>query len=300
MVTTTQRVLVHYDSTTIVTTTQMTLVTIASSSMASTTQMVPITIASLTMATTQTVAPDPSPSLSSNSFSFPLHNVFDHIYLGELCHSSLVLEVASPIAKNDVHIEEMERLHQTSWEVVENTTVYDATATLSDDVEHDHSKLWELVKSPKISYANVTRSSLVEYDDMHEISVELLPIPTNHIVEHDDVQSSSPRGPLFVRTIDDSMVALDVMRRSHDGVVVFKQATTHIGLAQTSQIEVHSNPRIQQDMELWRRILDYEKKSAEMPFILVLTRKQKQHLKKTIVDKPYKTRSTGDNSSTDQ
>jgi len=42
------------------------------------------------------------------------------------------------------------------------------------------------------------------------------------------------------------------------------------------------------------------KKSVESPFLPVLTRKQKQHLKKIIVGKPYKTRSTGNNSTSDQ
>ena len=51
-------------------------------------------------------------------------------------------------------------------------------------------------------------------------------------------------------------------------------------------------------MELWHRIREYDQKS-ELPFIPVLTKKQKQHLKKTIVGKPYKTRSMGDASPTD-
>jgi len=37
--------------------------------------------------------------------------------------------------------------------------------------------------------------------------------------------------------------------------------------------------------------VNMKKKSVEMPFIQVLSKKQKQHLKKTIVGKPYKTRS---------
>jgi len=53
-------------------------------------------------------------------------------------------------------------------------------------------------------------------------------------------------------------------------------------------------------MELWRRIRDYDKKPVETPFIPVLTRKQKQHLKKTILGKSFNSRSMGDNSSTDQ
>jgi len=64
--------------------------------------------------------------------------------------------------------------------------------------------------------------------------------------------------------------------------------------------EVHSSARIQHDLELWRRVKEYDQKAAEVPFIPMLTRKQKQHLKKTTISKPYKTRSTGDNSTSDQ
>jgi len=64
---------------------------------------------------------------------------------------------------------------------------------------------------------------------------------------------------------------------------------------ESSQIE-----SLVQDMELWRCIHEYDQKSPELPFIPVLIKKQKQHLKKTTVGKPYKTRCRGDTSSTDQ
>jgi len=72
-------------------------------------------------------------------------------------------------------------------------------------------------------------------------------------------------------------------------------------LVVTAQEDINSNSRIHQDMELCHRIRDYDKKSAEMPFIPVLTKKQKQHLKKTNVGKPpYNTRSRGDTFPTNQ
>ena len=37
--------------------------------------------------------------------------------------------------------------------------------------------------------------------------------------------------------------------------------------------EVHSGARIQHDMELWRRVKEYDQKAAEVPFIPMLTRK---------------------------
>jgi len=37
----------------------------------------------------------------------------------------------------------------------------------------------------------------------------------------------------------------------------------------------HSNPLIQQDLDLWQRIKDYDQRAAENPFVPVLSRKQK-------------------------
>lgn len=42
--------------------------------------------------------------------------------------------------------------------------------------------------------------------------------------------------------------------------LVLKQDAAHDGLAQAAQIEFHSNLRIQQDMELWQRVREYDKK----------------------------------------
>jgi hypothetical protein len=59
-------------------------------------------------------------SLSSNTFSFPLHNVVDIISPEELPHTMSVLEAVSPVAHVDVHSEREEQLHLTSREVLEN------------------------------------------------------------------------------------------------------------------------------------------------------------------------------------
>jgi len=55
-------------------------------------------------------------------------------------------------------------------------------------------------------------------------------------------------------------MAQDVVERSHDGVEVLEKVAVPVGLAQTKLPEVHNNPRIQHDMELWRHIRDYDKK----------------------------------------
>jgi len=73
----------------------------------------------------------------------------------------------------------------------------------------------------------------------------------------------------------------------------------HDGTTLPVVTEVHSSARIQHDLELWRRVKEYDQRAAEVPFIPVLTRKQKQHHKNTTIGKPYKTCSTGDNSTSD-
>lgn len=122
-----------------------------------------------------------------------------------------------------MHSEEVERLHQTSREQLENPTVNDVTATLLDDVEHNHSNQRGLVESPKGSYVHVPHSSSIEHDDVHEVYVELLQVHTYHSVEHDDVESGSPGGPLVVHSVDASLVVPEAVKRSHDGVEIFEQ-----------------------------------------------------------------------------
>jgi len=65
----------------------------------------------------------PVSDVSANSFSFPLHNVFDNIATDELAVSRPVLEVVSPVAYDDVQPVEVVRSHQTLREVLENPTV---------------------------------------------------------------------------------------------------------------------------------------------------------------------------------
>jgi hypothetical protein len=111
-------------------------------------------------------------NISSNSFSFPLQNVFGHISVDELPFPRPVLEVVSPVAHVDVQPVEVVRSHQTSREVLENPAVNDATDSLLDGVEHNHVCPRELLESPKGAREHVIHSSSVEHDDMHELSAE--------------------------------------------------------------------------------------------------------------------------------
>jgi len=68
--------------------------------------------------------------------------------------------------------------------------------------------------------------------------------------------------------------------------------------------EKHNNARVQHDIELWNRIKEYDKRAAEeASFIPILTRKQKQNLKKQLTEgqQPCKTtRPRGAESSSQQ
>jgi len=183
----------------------------------------------------------------------------------------------------------------------------------SNVVEHEHTDPREREKIPKVSYATATLSSLVENNDVHKISVELVssytcrdvsPVQTDqHVVAHDDVHLSSPAGPLIVWSIHvESFTVINVEGRSNVvATTTVTQAAYSDRLVSTGHEDIHSNWRIQQDMELWRCICEYDKESVKMPFTLVLSKKQKYHLKKMTIGKPaYKIRSRGAPSPTNQ
>jgi len=184
---------------------------------------------------------------------------------------------------------------------LEIPTIDDVSVALPDGVEHNHSSPQELVESPKGSHEHVPHSSLVEHDNVHEVSVEFVQVQKDAFVEHADMQAGSRSSPLITNAVDVASVILVFVESSLDGLEIFAQEVDpENGLERTAMPEVHSNSRIQHDMELWRCVRDYDKKSSESPFLPVLTRKQKQHLKMTIVGKPYKTCSTGSHSSSDE
>ena len=75
---------------------------------------------------------------------------------------------------------------------------------------------------------------------------------------------------------DSSAIVTHVVGSDEDGnMVLFVHENTH------------SSPRIHHDLELWRRIREYDAKAAEMPFTPVFSKKQKQQIKKQFhVGKP--------------
>jgi len=234
---------------------------------------VSVAVATTTMVT-QTALAESIQTFSSNSFRFALHNVTDHVPQGELPRpSSPVLEFVSPVAHVDMHSEEEEQLQMEPREVVKNPNNSDATAALSDVVEQEHSRSRELVESRKVSDANATLASPVATDDVQERSAELVSsasdrevspiLHDHHVVEHSDVQSKSPVGPISVRPILVEPVVNNIEVRPLEVSTASEVlAATSGNLVSEAHVEIHSNPWIQQVMELWHRIHEYDKKNA--------------------------------------
>jgi len=157
----------------------------------------------------------------------------------------------------------------------------------------------ERVESPKGARESVPHSSPVEHDDMNEVPVDFFQEHADDFVAQEVEHSGSRNISHVDRPIDPHVTSHEASDGFLDGGVGH-EISTQDGTSLPVVTEIHSSARIQQDLELWRRIKEYDQKAAEDSFIPVLTRKQKQHLKKTTIGKPYKTRSTGVNSTSDQ
>lgn len=286
-VTTTQRVPVSAAPTSLVLTSLAIPDPIYSPTLNFSSQVGPISIVTSTVATSQTDVPVSMPSLSSNSFGFPLHNVFDIISPEELPRVIPVLEVVSPIAQVDVH-PGAERLHQTSREELENPTLDVVTVTLSDDVENNRSSPRKLVESPKGYHERVPHSSPDEHNEVHEVSVESVQVQTNNVVEHVDVHSGSGHSLVSPAIVERSLA----VSASMPTTIQEEQLVTEL-----QQQEVHPSKNIQHGLDLWVRVREYDERSAVEDFTPVLTRKQKQKIKiqQVIAKQPTKTRSRGGN-----
>ncbi|AES77634.1 DUF4283 domain protein [Medicago truncatula] len=182
-------------------------------------------------------------SLSSNTFSFPLHNVFDKISPGEFPHTMQVLEVVSPAAHVDVHSESAEQLHLTSREVLENPTMDDVSGLLSDEVDHNRSSPKELEESPKGSIESAPHSShVVEHQEVHEGSVESMQVQTDIVVEHDDVHAGSHALKSLVVVEPPSVVSGSIHTAKEQDVVILQKQ------------EVHPSKNIHHGLDLWARV----------------------------------------------
>ena len=114
MVTTSQRVPVIYAPAKLAPPSHAISASIPSHSITSSSHMGPVDTFTSSMATSQTKVRVPNTSLSSTSFSFPLHNVVNSISSGKFPQATPVLEIVSPVAHDDVHSDRVERSHLTS------------------------------------------------------------------------------------------------------------------------------------------------------------------------------------------
>jgi hypothetical protein len=126
----------------------------------------------------------------------------------------------------------------------------------------------EVVDVPKVPDATATFSTPVMHDVVQVISNQLISStyareesPVQHDVVHADVQSSPPLDHTLVLSIP-----VDVDRLSQ--VIVTHAATSEDGnrVLVVHEEDTHNNSNIQQDMELWSQIHDYDKKAAKIPF----------------------------------
>jgi len=95
------------------------------------------------------------------------------------------------------------------------------------------------------------------------------PVPTVPAFVADSVPMNSSTGTQILLT-DDAVPAAAASVSSSAPIASSLATPTHeVGLVQ------HSNPRNQHDMELSQRIKDCDKRAAEAPFILILSKTQK-------------------------
>ena len=193
-----------------------------STSLAAIPLVIPTSISQFETVTSQTgVSVSVSP-LSSNSFSFPLQNVFDRISAEKLPDTVPVLELVSPVEHVGVHSERVVQSHLTSWEVLENPTMDDVTVTLSDDVEHNRQSPQELEESPKGSCERVPHSSTDEHNEVQEVSDDTVQDQTYDVDEHVDGSSRSrPVSPVVV--IEKTLAAIEHTSNPEEQEVVVLQ-----------------------------------------------------------------------------
>lgn len=73
-------------------------------------------------------------------------------------------------------------------------------------------------------------------------------------------------------------------------------ATTEVNLpfqSPTVQPEAHNSRNVHNDLGLWAKIHEYDQRMADEDFTQVLSKSQKQNLKKQVVSKPYQTCAKG-------
>jgi len=170
-----------------------------------------------------------------------------------------------------------------------------------DVVERFIPVLREEESIPRIT--TTSGSSPSEHEAVQDLSVELCFSPREN--PHNDIQSSSPLP--IVQSIPVEAELLAEMERldqasSQNYNAQVTNLTQNEGGISVEKEQPHIDPKIQDSLDLWRRIRDYDNENAANPYTPVLSRKQKQQVKKQVlISKPsYTTRSQGAPPKSDQ
>jgi len=134
-------------------------------------------------------------------------------------------------------------------------------------------------------------SSHVAHHEVQEVSVELVQVSTDTVVEHDNVHSGSHAA------LESHVLTEPTITASDNMPTTTEQITTVL-----QQQVVHPSKNIQNGLDLWDRVRQYDERAATEDFTLVLKRKQKLKIKvqQVLAKKPPKTRARGGHQSTDQ
>jgi len=129
------------------------------------------------------------------------------------------------------------------------------------------------------SEANTTQTDRLPITSLHVLE-EISPNEQTHVADLDNGQDAAV-----------SMSEHDALQTQHTATDSMDEAEIVIPIV---QFAAHPSRNIQNGMDLWARIREYDKRTAEEGFIQVLSKKQQQILKKQVLGQPhYKTRAKG-------
>jgi hypothetical protein len=190
---------------------------------------------------------------------------------------------SSPLGREGVRPDGVEQTTQTSRGDLENPTVNDVSEPLQDGVELDYVSPRELEESPKGAREIFPRPPSVEHVSMREVSDDF-----------QDHQANSARP---------SVDNLDGFLKDTIEVLAGTNAQVQEEAVLQRQ-EVHPSKNIQDGMDLWARVREYDARSAaeaeaaaSKGIKQVLTRNQKQKIKvqSVIPKQSSKSRARGEN-----
>lgn len=120
-----------------------------------------------------------------------------------------------------------------------------------------------------------------------------LPSTSLHVLEEIDVEENIvDRGNEQDSTAAD--VDHDAFQLQHEANNITDDAEVNLSFqVPPVQQHVHSSRNIQNGLDLWARIREYDQRMADEGFTQVLTKAQKQNRKMQVIGKPYQTRAKG-------